>query len=131
MIELQDIAKPFGAQGFLVGFGVAALAYFLAPPLKKTFQPVIDKGAKGIAEFGSKAKDLFKEGNQKIKDKMRPDEKTESKIPEFAQEMIKISKGMEEQREESFQIMRDLKDVLTGLKEEMAEMKKGMQAATQ
>ena len=67
MIEMKDITKTFGSQGFLIGIGVAALGHILAPHLKKTLRPAAVKGTQGVMALGNKTKQVLDDSKEKLR----------------------------------------------------------------
>ena len=51
MIDMKSILKPFGSQGFLIGIGVAAIGYLIAPQLKKSLRPAAVKGTQEVMNY--------------------------------------------------------------------------------
>lgn len=129
MIGMKDIIKPFGTQGFLVGMGVAALGYFLAPQLKKTLRPVAVKGTQGVMSLGSKTKHILEDGKDKISNfiTQNPEETGDSRMDSGEEKGFssQVLKELMEEREASNRIMSELKDSILSLKEEISNMKRG------
>jgi hypothetical protein len=129
MINVKDVVKPLGSQGFLIGIGVAALAYFLTPQLKQSLRPAAVKGAQGMMALGSKTKHILEEGKEKISSMLSDTvEGTSDKIKEAAEESgisHKMIKELHEERAASNKMIKELKDSIAGLKEEIAHIKKG------
>lgn len=127
MINIKDIVKPLGSQSFLVGIGVAALAYFLAPQLKESLRPAAVKGTQGVMTLGSRTKQMLEDGKEKISNLIF--EKTEGaqeKIIDIAEEAgisSKVLKELKDERDISNKIMNELKDSIISLKEEISHMK--------
>ena len=129
MMDIKDIVKPFGAKGYLVGIGVAALAYFLAPQLKQSLRPAAVKGAQGVMTLGSKTRQILEDSKEKISslisettESVRNKMKGAAEDTEFSS---KVLKELSEEREMSNRIMNELKDSILSLKEEISHMKRG------
>jgi len=129
MINIKDLAKPIASQGFLVGIGVAAFAYFLAPQLKQSLRPAAVKGTQGVLALGGRAKQFLDEGKGKITNLMfEKSEAAKNKVMDIAQEVgmtSKVLKELIEDREVSNKILTELKDSIISLKEEISHMKHG------
>jgi predicted nuclease with TOPRIM domain len=126
-IGIKDIIKPIGSQSFLVGLGVAALAYFLGPQLKESLRPAAVKGAQGVLTLGSKTKELFEEGMGKLTNNVfeKTDEiadKTKDTVESngFNPDFLKVLK---EERESSNKLLEELRNSVISLKEEISQMK--------
>lgn len=126
-IGIKDVIKPFGSQSFLVGVGVAALAYFLGPQLKQSLRPAAVKGTQGVISLGGKTKQLFEEGMGKINTIVF--EKTDEVFDKTKETLESIGfspdllKELKEERESSNRIMEELKNSVISLKEEISQMK--------
>lgn len=124
---IKDIIKPIGSQSFVVGIGVAALAYFLGPQLKQTLRPVAVKGAQGVMTLSSKTIKAIGESKDKLS----------SMISEKASEAVNkvksteegmdfnsdLIKELKEEREASNKILVELINSISGLKDELAQMR--------
>jgi len=124
LIGIKDIVKPFGTQSFLIGLGVAAVGYMLAPQLKKTFQPIIDKGTQGAMALSSKTKQFWEDSREKVTAR---GEKSDRSL----ESLMQVMQNSEQQREMSNQIMMDLKDAVMGLKDEISRLKENFPAGSQ
>lgn len=129
MLDMKNIVKALGSQGFLVGIGVAALGYFLAPQLKETLRPTAVKGTQGIMALGNKTKQILEDSKEKISGLIF--EKPEGAINNV-KEVIdekdissKILKELIEERESSNKILSELKESILSLKEEISYIKHG------
>lgn len=131
MFSMKDVAKPCVIQSFLIGVGVAALGYLLAPRLKKKFQPVIDRGTQGAMALGSKTKELFVESKEKMANKMS--RKSDQAIADMMEAMqsSEAMRVMGQQREMSEKIITELKDAVTALKDEISQLKNSMASNAQ
>ena len=128
MVNIKDIVKPLGSQSFLVGIGVAALAYFLAPQLKQSLRPAAVKGTQGIMALGTKTKQFLEEGKGKVSNLFS--EKTQEakdKVMDVAEEagISNVLKELKDEREASNKILSELKDSIVSLKDEISRMKQG------
>lgn len=131
MISVKDVIKPFGSQGFLVGIGVAALTYFLAPQLKQSLRPAAVKGTQGMMALGTKTKQILEEGKEKISSMLSETvAETRSKMKEAAGESeisSEMIKEFREEREASNRMLQELKDSIAGLREELSHIKRGQE----
>lgn len=128
MIGIKDMVKPFGSQSFLVGMGVAALAYFLAPQLKQSLRPAAVKGAAGVMTLGSKTKQILEDSKDKISSLIFEKAEGKNEIKNSAEEIgipSEVLKEIREDREVSNKIIQELKESIVSLKEEISHMKKG------
>lgn len=129
MMDIKDIVKPFGSQSFLIGIGVAALAYFLAPQLKQSLRPAAVKGAAGVMTLGDKTKKILEESKDKISNLIfDKTEEARDKVRDVVEEAgisPDVLKEMREEREVSNKMIQELKDSIVSLKEEISHIKKG------
>lgn len=128
-MDLKGIIKPFGSQGFLIGLGVAALAYFLAPQLKQSLRPAAVKGTQSVMTLGSKTKQILDDSKEKISSFISETAGGAKDRIKGAVEDTGISskflKELKEEREISNKIIHELKDSIISLKEEIAHIKRG------
>lgn len=128
MLELKHLVKPFGSQGFLIGIGISALTYLLAPQIKETLRPAAVKGTQGLLAFGAETKRILTEGKEKISNVFS--EKTEEvkdmmkSKGEGKQLASKLLQELKEERELSNKIMEELKNSIVSLREEISNIRK-------
>lgn len=123
---VKSVIKAFGSQSFLIGLGVAAASYFLAPQLKKSLRPAAVKGAQGVMAFGSMTKDRMNQGKEKLNEIISQKGETLSNATAGAagvSVMDMVLKELKEEREQSNRILEELKNSISGLKEEISNMK--------
>ena len=124
---IKDIIKPIGSQSFVVGIGVAALAYFLGPQLKQTLRPVAVKGAQGVMILGSKTVKAFGESKEKLSSMLAEKaSEVDNKVKcteEVADFNRNLMQELKEERESSNKILVDLINSISGLKDELAQMR--------
>lgn len=129
MIGIKDIIKPLASQNFMVGIGVAALAYFLAPQLKEAFRPAAVKGTQAVMTLGTKTKQMLDDGKEKISNLIFEKTEgtgTEEKTNDVVQEVTissTVLKELREEREVSNKIMDELRNSIMSLKEEISHIK--------
>lgn len=129
MIDMKNILKPFGSQGFLIGIGVAALGYFLAPQLKQSLRPAAVKGAQGVMSLGNKTKQILEDGKEKISVLFEKGEEAKDSAAEGDREKdisSKVLKELMEEQESSAKILNELKDSILSLKEEISQLKQSV-----
>lgn len=62
----MDLLRPFGTRNFVIGIGLAALAYLFAPTLQRNARTVAVKGAQGAMLVGGAAANAFSTGKERI-----------------------------------------------------------------
>jgi hypothetical protein len=124
---IKDIIKPIGSQSFVVGIGVAALFYFLGPQMKQTLRPIAVKGAQGVMVLGNKTVKAFGESKDKLSSMLS--EKANEAVekggsPEAVMNLSEnLVKELKEERETSNKILADLITSISGLKDELAQLR--------
>jgi hypothetical protein len=124
---IKDILKPIGSQSFVVGIGFAALAYFLGPQLKQSLRPIAVKGAQGVMVLGGKTVKAFSESKDKLSSMLteKVNEGTSNfKSAEGGMDLsANLLKELKEERETANKILADLINSISGLKDELAQIR--------
>lgn len=124
---IKDIIKPIGSQSFVLGIGVAALAYFMGPQLKQALRPMAVKGAQGVMTFGSKTAKAFGESKDKLSH--MASEKTDRSadmVNSFTEDKDfqgNLIRELKEDREASNRILQELANSISGLKDELVQLR--------
>ncbi|MBC8062209.1 MAG: hypothetical protein H7Y18_16290 [Clostridiaceae bacterium] len=129
MISIKDIVKPMmGSQSLLLGMGVAAVGYMLAPQLKKSMRPMAVKGTQGVMSLGDMTKRMYDDSKEKITSFMGERSSEIQDNLKYATEESHISsnflKELVEERNVSNKIMQELKNSIVNLSEEIAQLRK-------
>lgn len=117
---MPSLMKMVGSQSFLLGVGVAAAAYLIGPQIRESLKPAAVKGAQGIMVLGGKTKQALEQGKEKLNDMVFDKSGMETK--NFQEKLLQ---ELREEREASNRILEELKNSITGLKEEISSIKNG------
>lgn len=126
-MDIKDGMKTFGTHSFIAGIGIAAFAYFLGPQMKRAIRPVAIKGAQSVLMLGSKTMKIICESKDKLTSTMAEnDDDAVNRSKDVAQcaglESV-ILQELKEEREVSNKILEELRSSISGLKDELNQMK--------
>lgn len=115
--------KPFGSQSFVVGIGIAALAYLFGPTIKRGAKTVAVKGMQGALIAGESATNAVEGGKQKASDFINNlVTKQGNNDEEFSHIYRQMVNELKTQREQNNNVMKELVETMKGMQTQMNKM---------
>jgi hypothetical protein len=115
----MDLLKPFTSRGFVIGIGLAALAYLLGPQIKQGAKTVAVKGMQGAMVAGDAASQAVASGREKMGSMMQ---NMGNKGDTMVQQMVSEFK---EEREQVSNTLNELVNTMKSMQEEISLLKEG------
>jgi ABC-type phosphate transport system auxiliary subunit len=130
---MNEMLKPFGSQSFFIGLGVAAIGYLLGPQIKESLRPVAVKGVQGAMVLSDQTKHMMSQGKDTINHMVEKTHMTgaQHQVPMDQTNMFQaLLNELKAEREHSNKILEELKNTVTGLKDEIAQIKTDVNGTT-
>lgn len=115
----MDLLKPFTSRGFVIGIGIAALAYLLGPQIKQGAKTIAVKGMQGAMVAGEAATQAVTNGREKMGQMMQ---NMNHQGDNLVQQMVS---EMKEEREQISHTLNELVNTMRNMQEEITLLKEG------
>lgn len=114
----MDLLKPFTTRGFVIGVGIAALAYLLGPQIKQGAKTVAVKGMQGAMLAGEMASQAVTSGREKMGNMMQ-------NMGNKGDTMMQLISEFKEERQQVSSTLSELVTTMKNMQEEIALLKEG------
>lgn len=115
----MDLFKPFTTRGFVIGVGIAALAYLLGPQIKQGARNVAVKGMQGAMIAGDAASQAVASGREKMSNMVQNvGNRGDSTMQQFISEM-------KEEREQIAAALSEMVNTMRQMQDEIALLRDG------